>query len=263
MTKLQIAVLTSAVALFFILYFGCDTKSKDQQSLDQSRVLVAESTDINILLKAAKETLNPAASNEIAAAEQELGLTQGDTSAQVELLKRLSGLWFRNNDAAISGYYAQLVAEQVNSEDAWSKAGTTFAICVQRSAEEKVRSYCTERAVTAFQNAASINPENLAHRVNLAVVYAENPPKEDVMRGITMLLELNRNHPDNVSVLNNLGRLAIKTGQYDRAVQRLERVLELDPENPVAICLLADAWQGAGDEAKADQFAKACRQRNE
>ncbi len=263
MTKLQIAVLAGAAALFFALYFGCETKSKDQKTLEKTRVFAAESTDINVLLSAAKQSLAPAAAGEVAAIEQELNLTKGDTSAHVEVLKRLSGVWYRLGDAGISGYYAQLVAEQANTEDAWSKAGTTYAICVQRSQEDKVRDFCTQRAVAAFESAASINPDNLAHRINLAVVYAENPPKEDVMRGITMLLELNRNHPDNVSILNNLGRLAIKTGQFERALERLGRVLELDPGNPVATCLMADAWKGAGDAAKAGEFEQACRQLRE
>lgn len=263
MTKLQIAVLAGAAALFFALYFGCETKSKDQKTLEKTRVLTAESTDINVLLTASKQMLEPAAANEIAAMEQELSMAGGDTIAQVALLKRLSGTWYRFGDPAIAGYYAQLVAEEVNTEEAWSTAGTTYAICVQRGTAEKVLDFCTQRAVTAFENAVSINPDNLAHRVNLAVVYAENPPKEDAMRGITMLLELNRNNPDNVSILNNLGRLAIKTGQYERAVERLARVLELDPGNPVATCLLGDAWSGAGDAAKAEAFEQACRQMRE
>lgn len=263
MTKLQLAVLFSAFALFLVLYFGFDTKSKEQTTLEKTRVLSAESTDVNVLLKEAKQNLDQVANNDILSLEQQLRLTAADTVAQVEVLKRLSGAWFRAGHIAIAGYYAQLIAEKANDEEAWSKAGTTFIICVQRSEEEKVRNYCTEKAVAALQNATSLNPANLAHRINLAVVYAENPPKEDVMRGITMLLDLNKEHPDNVSVLNNLGRLAIKTGQYERAVQRLERVLEVEPGNPMAICLLADAWQGAGDTAKAERFTQECRRLKE
>ncbi len=263
MTKFQLAVLVSAAAMFFAIYFGCDTKSKDQKTLEKTRVFSAESTDINILIKEAGKQLDPAAANAIEAAEQELSVTKANAGAHSEVLKRLAALWYGAGNAAISGHYAQLIAEAANTEEAWSKAGTTYAICVQRSTEDKVRNFCTQRAVEAFEKAISINPENVSHRINLAVVYAENPPKEDAMRGITMLIELNRNNPDNTSVLNNLGRLAIKTGQYERAVQRLERVLELEPGNPVATCLLAEAWQGAGNTAKAEQYAQACRQFNE
>lgn len=263
MTKTQIIALVSATALFFAMYFGCETQSKDQQSLEKTRVFTAESTDVTVLMKEAQARLDADSRNEIGSIEQELDLVKDDSAAYISTLMRLAGAWFNAGEPAISGHYAQLVAERLQTEDAWSKAGTTYAICLQRSEEEKVRTYCTQRAVAAFESAISINPENVAHRVNLAVVHAENPPKEEVMRGITMLLELNRQYPENVSVLNNLGRLAIQTGQFDKAVQRLERVLEIEPGNPTATCLLADAWNGAGDAAKAEQFAKACGQFNE
>lgn len=263
MTKSQIAALVSAIALFLAMYFGCETKSKDQQSLEKTRVFTAQSTDAEALIRQAQDRLSAESRNAIGAIEHELELAQNDSITYTDGLIRLAGAWFNAGEPAISGHYAELVAKRLQTEDAWSKAGTTYAICLQRSEEEKVRSFCTQQAVAAFESAISINPDNLAHRVNLAVVYAENPPKEEVMRGITMLLELNRQHPENVSVLNNLGRLAIKTGQFDKAVQRLERVLELEPGNPTATCLLADAWNGAGDLAKAEQFAKACGQLNE
>jgi cytochrome c-type biogenesis protein CcmH/NrfG len=263
MTQTQIAALVSATVLFFAMYFGCETQSKDQQTLEKTRVFTAESTDVNVLMKEAQERLGADDKNKISSIEQELELVQNDSTAYISTLMRLAGAWFQAGEPALSGHYAQLVAERLQTEEAWSKAGTTYAICLQRSEAEKVRTYCTQRAVAAFESAISINPENVANRVNLAVVHAENPPKEEVMRGITMLLELNRQHPDNVSVLNNLGRLAIQTGQFDKAVQRLERVLEIEPGNPMATCLLADAWKGAGNAAKAEQFATACGQLNE
>lgn len=263
MTKTQIAALVSATALFFAMYFGCETQSKDQQTLEKTRVFTAESTDVNVLMRDAQSKLGADSKNEISSIEHELELAQNDSALYVSTLMRLAGAWFQAGEPAVSGHYAQLVAEKLQTEDAWSKAATTYAICLQRSEAEKVRTFCTQRAVAAFETAISINPENLAHRVNLAVVYAENPPEEDVMRGITMLLDLNRQYPENVSVLNNLGRLAIQTGQFDKAVQRLERVLEIEPGNPMATCLLADAWKGAGDVAKAEQFATACGQLNE
>lgn len=263
MTKTQIAAMVSATVLFLAMYFGCETQSKDQQSLEKTRVFTAESTDVNVLMKEAQGRLDADSKNKISSIEQELELVQSDSSAYTATLIRLAGAWFQSGEPAVSGHYAQLVAERLQTEDAWSKAGTTYAICLQRSQEEKVRTFCTQRAVAAFESAISISPDNIAHRVNLAVVHAENPPKEDVMRGITMLLELNRQYPENVSVLNNLGRLAIQTGQFDKAIQRLERVLEIEPGNPTATCLMADAWNGAGDAAKAEQFAKACGQLNE
>ncbi len=260
MTKFQLAALLLAVALFVGMYIGCETKSNTQKALEKTRAVAAERTDINVLLKAARQRLDAEEAGAIAAAEQRLSALKGDTAALVAGLMRLAGLWYNAGYAAISGHYAQQIAELVQTEEVWSTAGATYAICLQRETDDKVRAFCTKRAVEAFEQAISLNPGNVSHRINLALVYAENPPQEDVMRGVKMLQDLNRQYPDNVSVLNSLARLALKTGQYERAIQRLERVLELDAQNTTAICLLADAWQGAGDEAKARQFAATCNQ---
>ena len=177
MTKNQYILIFGSLLLFFVLYFGCDTSPNDsQKALEKTRALAAESTDINALLKSAKSDLIPEAENAVFALERQLEEAVDD-STKIGLFQQLSGLWFELGKLAISGYYAQSIAEIDNAENSWSIAGTTYTICVQRSQEEKVKNFCSGRAVTAFENAISINPENMAHKVNLALCYAENPPE--------------------------------------------------------------------------------------
>lgn len=259
MTKLQWIVLFSALGLFFLLYFGCNTKPKKQQLLEKTRALQAESTDISVLLKNAKAALSSSQNGRMFLLEQELSQLEAD-SARVDQFKRISGAWFELGQPAIAGYYAQEIAEIAGTEESWSIAGTTYTICVQQATEQKVRDYCTGRAVGAFENAISINPDQVNHQVNLALVYTENPPGGNPMRGILMLRELNDAHPNNVLVMNTLARLAIKTGQIDRAIQRLETSLELEPDNQNTICLLATAYGNAGSDyaSRAAELAAQC-----
>jgi len=97
------------------------------------------------------------------------------------------------------------------------------------------------------------------HQVNLALVYAENPPADNPMKAVLLLRDLEKKHPDNASVYNALGRLAIKTGQWERAIERLEKARSLDPKNPNTPCLLSRAYDGAGQADKAAEFAKLCK----
>jgi cytochrome c-type biogenesis protein CcmH/NrfG len=85
-----------------------------------------------------------------------------------------------------------------------------------------VKAFCNQRAVQAFENAISLNPDNASHRLNLALTYTEMPPEDNPMKGILLLRELQEQYPENTQVLNALGRLAIQTGQYARAVERLD-----------------------------------------
>lgn len=259
MTKLQWIVVLSAVGLFFLLYFGCSTKAQKQRAVERTRALQAESTDISVLQKNAKEELSSSQSGRIFLLEQELAQLQTD-SAKVPQLQRISGAWFELGHPAIAGYYAQEIAELTGTEESWSIAGTTYTICVQQETEPRIRDYCTGRAIRSFENAISLNPDETAHQVNLALVYTENPPPDNPMRGILMLRELNDADPNNVLVMNTLARLAIKTGQMDRAIQRLEKSLELEPDNQNTICLLATAYQNAGSgyATQAAELAAKC-----
>ena len=182
-----------------------------------------------------------------------------DSASKVAALKRLSGYWYRAQQLAVAGGLAEQVAEVENTDSAWSVAGGTFFNGLVGAQDPKVRAYCAEHAVKAFESAASLNPANVAHRVNLALVYSENPPPDNPMQAVLMLRDLVNKHPDDPVVYNALGRLAIKTGQWQRAIERLEKSWTLDKSNPNTPCLLAKAYEGAGQMDKMADFAKLCK----
>ena len=257
MNKSQWILISAAFLLFAVLYFGFDTKPRLHKEIEKQRAGAFTSTDINSMLVDAKSGLSSQASASVMALESDFEKASSDT-AKAAAYRQLSGLWFQLEKPGIAGYYAEKVAEITRDEESWSIVGTTYSICLQREQEEKIRSFCTEHALQALEKAASLNPTNMQHKVNLALVYAENPPKDTPMKGILMLVDLNKQHPDDVLVLTQLGRLAIKTSQFDKAVQRLSRAVELAPDSKTAVCLLAQAYNGMGDSAKAADFKSKC-----
>lgn len=261
MTRLQLIIVAACFALFFVLYFGCETTNKEIQDLEKSRQFTKESTDLNVLLQSAQPKLDANTAQELDALQLQLENSTTDT-AKVSTLKQLSGRWFELGEPAIAGAYAQGVAEIINDEPSWSTTGTTFLICLQMVQEEEVRSFCMNRAVSAFENAVSINPENPDIRAYLALCYTEVPPQDEPMKGILMLRELNQQHPNNVLILNSLGRLAIRTNQFDRAKERLERSIAIEPNNANATCMLAQVYEQLGETDKAKNFAERCSKLN-
>ncbi|MEK7256661.1 MAG: tetratricopeptide repeat protein [Bacteroidota bacterium] len=257
MNKAQWLVVSLAVAVFLALYLGFDTKPGKHQEIENKRSLAQTSTDISVLLMEAKVGMSAQASATVLGLEAELDKAPSD-SLKAELYKQLSSAWYGFEKPAIAGFYAEKAAELLKNEEAWSIAGTTYSICLQKEEEEKIRSFCTQHAVQALENAASLNPSNPQHKVNLALVYTENPPQDNPMKGVLMLRELNEQYPKNHAILTQLGRLAIKTGQFDRAVQRLEEALSVEPEDPNAICLLAKAYESVGNAAKAAELNAKC-----
>ena len=258
MNKAQLVTVIAATALFLGLYFGFDTKPDKQKTIEVSRSLQGESTSFETLLEDARGLLSAAQATQVGELEKQLDASN-DEAQRIKLLKSLSGLWYGFGQVPIAGGLAEQVAELENADSSWSVAGGTFFNGLLAAKDPKVRQYCASHAVKAFESAASLAPDKVEHRVNLALVWAENPPPDNPMQAVLMLRELESKHPENASVYNALGRLAIKTGQWQRATERLEKAWSLDKNNPNTPCLLAQAYEGAGNIAKATEYAALCK----
>jgi len=243
--------------LFIILYFGFDTKPHDILLAEKSRADFIETTNIQNLLTVAREELRADEMGVIDAINMRLNMTETDSS-RVEVLKNLSSTWYQQEYYGIAGHYAEEIAIIQDDELSWSIAGTTYATGIKKSEDEKVRSFCVQRARKALENAISINPANVNHKINLAVTFAEHPLADNPMRGIMMLLDLNEQNPENVSVLYQLARLGLQTGQYEKALDRINNALKIDPDNQRIICLAVEAHTNLGNKQKADEFSRRC-----
>lgn len=259
MNQTQWIVVGLSLGLFFVLYLGCETKPPEQKAIEKSRALNIETTTITNLLREAKSSLTPTGSNDVLSLEAMLEQTSTDTQ-KVDVLKQLSGTWFELGFPAIAGYYAEEIAQIDGSANAWAMAGTTYNICLQQTEAQKISVFCEERAIAAFESAISENPDNPTHKLNLALIYTERPPQDNPMKGILMLRDLTEQYPENAAILYHMGRLAIMTGQYERAVERLTAALNLEPQSKRINCLLAEAYTGMGNVEGAKAFRQACEQ---
>jgi tetratricopeptide (TPR) repeat protein len=257
LNKAQIILVASGVILFFTMYFGCETKAKNIKDLEKSRQLNMEVTSIDNLIIEARKSLNP---NQLSMVETMSSELEADTSKRIENLKLLAKTWFEYDNPVISGYYAEEVANKINTPEAWSIAGTTFIFGIKNSKDDKAREFSKQRAIRAIEKALTMEPENVNHKINLALCYVEKPDQDNPMKGILMLRELNTNNPQNVAVLNQLARLAIQTNQIERAIQRLNEAIAIEPQNQTTICLLAEVYEKAGDAANQKIFSQKCNQ---
>jgi tetratricopeptide (TPR) repeat protein len=260
MNRAQYLVVGVAAVLFFALYLGFSTKPADRKALDHSRDLQSESTSAESLLEKAKNQVSAAQAAQLADLEKAVE-TAGTEQEKIDALKQLSAAWYAANAIPVAGIYAEQVAELENADTAWSVAGGTFFNGLIASEDPSTRDYCAAHARKAFESAASLNPGQPEHRVNLALVYAEKPDPQNPMQAVMILRDLESKYPDNPAVYNALGRLAIKTGQWQRAIERLEKAWSLDKKNQNTPCLLARAYEGAGNTNKSNEFAAICNGR--
>jgi len=257
MNKQQIILVLFFVALFFGMYFGCDYVPKNHPKAGQTEKVPEGQGTEQKLIEEAKAALGPEQKASLVLLEQQAQGTDADSS-KISALKKLSGEWFRFKNSTVSGVYARMIAEAEPSEKAWVIAGSMFQDGYQQTDKEEIRRYCSTNAVKAFEKAIELNPENLDNKISLALCYTDNPPQDNPMKGILMLRDLDGKFPSNPKVLFQLAKLAMRTNQFDKAVARLEQILAVQPKNSSAVCLLADAYKGAGKNDKAQLFAKKC-----
>lgn len=253
--NLQITVIAVSVLLFAVLYFGVRTTPLNRSTVDKTRALKAEgSTDTEKLILSAKADLSQEQLAPIVNIEKSLPLQLSD-SLRAESYKALSKEWNALNQFAVGGIYAQKVAEISNTEESWSITGTTFGIGQKRMTDEKTRQFCVDQAIAAFNKAIEINPEEIQHKINLALIYVETAQP---MQGIGMLRDLVKKEPNNTAVLLALGQLSVRSGQYDKAIERYQQVVKIEPKNLRAYYAMAQIYQSLGKVQDAIEAYNQC-----
>ncbi|MEM7103160.1 MAG: tetratricopeptide repeat protein [Bacteroidota bacterium] len=247
MSKVQVAVIIVFTALFLGLYFLVPNKPREQKDIDRQRAISAVSITPEKLLNSAQVTTPPAELDSIMQLETQLD--SATIEQQIELLKKISSRWNLVGNFPLGGIYAEEVATLSNSDTAWSIAGSTFFSGFRFARDTSIGNYCLRKAINAFESAISINPDDTRHRVNLGLCYVEGGKAP--MKGILMIRDLLQKYPNDVLVLYTLGRLSIQSGQYDKAVERLEQVVSIDDTNLNAHYLLAESYREMRNTPKA------------
>jgi len=257
-TREQILYIIGAIILVAVLYFGFDTKPSSQKVLEKSRALTTKEFDIQSLEKEALSGLKPDDKPYLENHESQINFVTQD-SQKVRLLKELSGFWYSHNEHLLAGMYAKEVANLENTAESWSIAGASFeGVLKNKELDEKKLGFARNEAVECFENAISLEPTVVDHRINQALCYIEVPQQDMPMKGIQMLAGLATSFPDSPLPAYHLARLAVQTGQYDRAAQRIEQALALDPKNGRFACLGVDIYTALKNADKVNQLNALC-----
>mgnify|MGYP000082093682 FL=1 len=254
MSKLQWIVLLSALVLLVLLYFGCPTKPPGRTAIDERRVEKATTIDIDKLLERATKRYPREALRPILVLEKSLADTTNAVDP-TENMKAISSSWNQLGDFALGGMYAEKVAETTQTDSAWSIAGTTYFSCFRRDQDSLIRDFCISKSIKAFESAISIAPDEPVHSVNLGLCYVEgggNP-----MKGILIIRDIAEKYPENKLASMTLGRMSVRTGQYDKAIQRFENILKYHPGDAETHYLLGVTYQALNNTPKtAFHFSK-------
>ena len=105
-----------------------------------------------------------------------------------------------------------------------------------------------DRLILPYQTMVTNNPQNIAARLQIAILYARYGLFEDAEIAFESLDEL---APDNSAVKTNHGNLFFLQENYQRAIESYARATELDGEDGGIWINLSMAQYKAGDLKKA------------
>ena len=257
MNKHQLIALISTVVLVLVFYFGFDTKNPEIRLAEKSRAANFEITGLDNIRKQAFDSLDSNQKAYFDGLQLKLNDSFDDTT-KIEALKDISAFWYNLGEYALAGEKAEEIATITQDELSWSITGTTYAAGIKNGKNEVRRTFNRSKAVNAFEQTISINPDNVNNKVNLAICYAELPLEDNPMKGILMLLDLDKQYPDNPTVLFQLAKFGLQTNQNEKAIGRLNRILEINPNYTKAHCLLAEAYTRMNNNKDAQFHMEKC-----
>ena len=195
----------------------------------------------------AKEVLKP---NQLTwMNELEQSVIRGDVKTQkLNVYHQLAHFW--KDSVGIFDPYAWYEAEAArleNSEKSLTFAAHLLLENLRREDNERLKRWKALQAKDLFERSLKINDKNDSTIVGLSATNILGNISENPMSDIQKLTQVVRNDSTNVFALTVLGNGAIMTRQYDKAIERFERVVSLQPNNLEAILQLAEVYENKDD----------------
>lgn len=211
---------------------------------------------LDSILVASRANLPKAATEEVTKIENELAAIR-DSSQMAAVFVHLAHVWETNKQLPIAAYYGAKAAKLDNSEKKLNFAGQFFLELMHDAGSPSMMLWEVQEAKDCFQRALAINPDNDTTKLALATCYIEGTG--ETMQGVQLLLGITREKPDHIPANMMLGRLAIQSGQFDKAITRFETIRRKEPRNAEAIYFLAEAYKGKGDKQRAIELFEECK----
>ena len=254
MYKTQLITSIAALALVILLFkFGSTVAPKTK--VQAPVVNKVPTFDILQFIDAEKKHLTP--SQIISLGKLENSVTRGDVSNQlITANTQLANFW---KDSARSFepyvYYLSEAAKLDKSEKNLTFAAQLILENLRAEQDEAKLNWKTAQAIALFEKAIELNPNNDDLKVGLGSCYILGKGRvggpEETMKGIQQLLSVVRKDSNNMKAQMMLGVGGLVSGQYDKALERLQKVVKAQPDNLEAVSYLAEAYIATGNNAEA------------
>jgi tetratricopeptide (TPR) repeat protein len=239
MTKKQIAVISGVVIVFVLLFFA-----NKKLPIKREEIAETNSSQFETYLSKAKTVFNEKQKAAFQKLETNMKNAESKASAYAQLLVMFDSL----RQPVAAAIYCQRMATELPSAVNWNNAANRFYNAT-RFVPETERSIFFKEAIILYEKVVALDSGNTEAKISLASCYVEG--SAEPMKGIGMLREIEKTDSNNVNLQMNFAFFSEKSGQWDKAIARFEKVLRIKPDFIEAYLHLADAYVQKGDKTKA------------
>jgi len=248
--KQQWILVLGGLILIVLIYFGTTTNTPKSavKTATATQDTHNHSVTSESLLEKAKLRISPDQVQRLALLEK--AVVRGDVKTQqIHVFHQLARFW--SDSARIFepyAYYTSEAAKLENSEKSLTFAAQLFLENLLTEADPAMQHWLGENAKVLLDKALVINPANDSTKIGLGICYMFGNIVDNPMQGILEVRKVVQEHPENLYGQMVLGMGGKKSGQYDKAIERFNIVLQKQPENLEAIFNLAECYELKGDK---------------
>ncbi|MEO7923701.1 MAG: tetratricopeptide repeat protein [Chitinophagaceae bacterium] len=186
----------------------------------------------------------------------ENSITRGDVEQQqLHVYHQLARFWADSAHAFEPyAWYTAEAARLENSEKNLTFAAHLFLENLQADEVVQRRQWKAVQAKDLFERSLKINPSNDSAKVGLGACYLFGNISSNPMEGILKIREVAEKDSNNTYAQFMLAKGSVLSGQYDKAISRLESVNRMRPADIDAILLLAEVYERTNNKDKAVQW---------
>lgn len=249
--KKQIILIAAGIILVITLFFLGKTVS-DSKPVATTPAQKTQSFDIEKFISDEKNHITPSQLNFLSKIEDSFA----SSSNKISAYKSMAAFWKDSIHLFEPfAYYTEAAAKLDNSEKSLTFAAQIFLEGLRGEDDLAKVEWEAGEAISLYEKALAINPENDDLKIELASCYiygkGRSGDPQETMKGIQQLLSVVRKDSTNMKAQMVLGVGGYVSGQYDKAIARLKKVVTAQPDNFEAIAFLADTYAAQGNKAEA------------
>lgn len=255
MLKSKQYILIGLVGLLVVVLYSLDIKGLVKQEGANEGMQTSVTSDNKTqtsevspesVISVSKQMINANLAADIEKLEKDL--SDASSEEKLSLQEQIAKKWDDVNQPAAAAFSYEAIAKAQPNYKNWLITGDRFTEGYQNFRDTTVTLGLLNKAINAYNKAIELDPKSLDAKTGLGIAYVTGT--QNPMQGIQLLLGVVKEDPKNEKANMNLGMFSMKSGQFQKAVDRFKTVIAIKP-TPEAWFYLGTSYENLGQKAEA------------